>query len=48
MLVYKFCVVRVVWCYMKKGVKYPQSSSVSENEGWGRCVASVEFLKSVL
>jgi hypothetical protein len=35
MLVYKFCVVRVVWCYMKMGVKYPQSSSVSENEGWG-------------
>jgi hypothetical protein len=24
MLVYKFCVVRVVWCYMKKGVKYPK------------------------
>jgi hypothetical protein len=39
MLVYMFCVVRVAWCYMKKGVKYPQYSSVSENEGWGGVLA---------
>jgi hypothetical protein len=32
MLVCKFCVMKVVWFYMEKGVKYPKNSSISGAE----------------
>jgi hypothetical protein len=41
MLLYKFCVVKVVWFYMEKGVKYPKIPLSVEQNGGG-CFDSVQ------